>query len=133
MNVNVIVIGIGKLGAGIAKELSSKGESVLAIDRSKEAMERLEGYMGFEQIGDALDLSFLEANGIKTAKSVIIVTENDSTNLFLADICFRIYGIPRIFIRLNDARKEKLCEGTNVQCICPFFLSMERFDRLYNH
>jgi len=127
----IIVIGSGKLGAQIAKNFSEKGENVLVIDKDPESLNKLEDFSGFNQVGDATDLSILESNGIKNAKTVVVTTNDDDTNLFIGDVCDVVYNVPCIFIRLNDANKNKLLEGKNVKSICPFLLSLEDFEARY--
>lgn len=128
---NIIIIGAGKLGATIAKNLSKRGENTLVIDKDENAFAKLDDFGGFIEQGDALDLSILDQAGIKKAKTVIITTDFDATNLFLADVCFYIYDVPHIYIRLNDANKEKLLENTSIKAICPFSLSYDNFLELY--
>lgn len=127
MNNVIIVIGIGKLGANIAKELSSKGENVLCIDENEQAFNKLDEFSGFTQVGDATDLNFLEKQGIAKAKAVVITTDSDDTNVYLAHVCFLIFNVLHIFIRLDDADKSKLLKDTPVIATYPFLLSLDRF------
>ena len=129
---NVIIIGSGKLGSSIAKQLCKKGENVLIIDRNENKLEALEDYSGFVVNGDATDLALLEENGIKTAKTVVLATNDDNTNLYLTDLCHTIYHTPRIFIRLADSRKAVMCDYPEVKTILPFDLSMASFDETYS-
>lgn len=130
-NANVIVIGSGKLGSSIAKDLCKRGENVLIIDKNEEKLEQLEDYSGFIVNGDACDMQTLEDNGIKNAKTVVLATNDDNTNLFLTDVCHFIYHVPNIFIRLADSRKAVMCNYPEVKTILPFDLSMSSFEDYY--
>ncbi len=127
-----IVIGAGRLGSWIAISLQNEGRNVTVLDKDSESLTKLEDFQGFTSIGDATDLSFLESNDIEKADMVIITTEDDKTNLFLADVCLQIYDVPKIFVRLNDSNKMKLLEETRIKPICPFLLSVEKFYSMYN-
>jgi len=127
----IIVIGASRLGANIARMFSERGEDVLMIDKSPEAFNKLsDGFSGYTICGDATEMSFLEANGIATAKKVIIATEDDNINILLAHASFYVYDVPRIYLRLSDCDKGKLIENTSIRAIYPFLLSINEFQFL---
>ncbi|MBE6103961.1 MAG: NAD-binding protein [Erysipelotrichaceae bacterium] len=126
-NVNTIVVGAGRLGSNIAKKLSNNKNDVVLIDKRKDKIGNVVDFSGFVAVGDATDLGFLEENGVKDAKLVAFMTDDDNTNIFLADVCNEIYRTPEIYIRLKDSRKMKIV-SSNVRCICPFDLSLIDFD-----
>ncbi|MBR0385618.1 MAG: NAD-binding protein [Erysipelotrichaceae bacterium] len=124
--IDTIVIGAGRLGSNIARQLSRQ-EDVLLVDISKDELSQVTDFTGFMEVGDATDLSFLEENGVRNLKRIVIITEDDNTNIFLADVCYHIFGLKEIYIRLKDSRKMKLVDSS-VKCICPFDLSLEDFE-----
>ena len=132
-NAKIIVIGCGKLGSSIAKQLCRKGEDVLVIDRDDKKMSNLEDFSGYTLVGDACDINTLEENGIRNAKHVVIATNDDNTNLFLADVCHYLYGVPNIHVRLTDSRKAVMCDYESARTICPFDLSMVNFEEHYSN
>lgn len=128
-----IVIGSGRLGSSIATKMSELGEDVFIIDANDDAFRKLqETFSGYEVIGDATDLGTLERANIKQARTVVVTTESDNINLFIAHVCFYIYHVPHIFVRLNDTDKGQLLEGTDIEPIFPFNLSIHEFLRIYN-
>lgn len=127
MKNKIIVIGAGKLGASIAKELSNRNEDVLVIDLNEVAFNKLDDFSGFTITGDATDLNVLEKYGVKDAKIIIITTDDDNVNLFLSHVCFYIYDVPQIHVRLSDSDKGKLIENTTIKAIYPFNLSLDYF------
>lgn len=123
-----IVIGCGRLGANIATKMSEVGEDVIIIDSTDDAFRKLqESFSGYEIVGDATDLSVLENAYIKHAKTVVITTDSDNTNIYLAHVCYYVYNVPRIFVRLSDTDKGRLLEGTYIKAIYPFTLSLSEF------
>lgn len=121
-----IVIGAGRMGASIARYLNEKS-NVVIVDRNMFKIEKLQDYTGFCEVGDATDLQFLEKIGAKEANRVVIVTEDDNVNIFLADLFKNIIGVKDIYIRLKDSRKRKVVDDS-VICICPFDLSLDYFE-----
>ena len=124
-----VVIGSGRLGANIAAKLSDLGNDVLIIDKDGSSFRKLsETFSGYDIVGDATDLGILENEAfIKEAKEVIITTDSDNVNLFIAHICFFIYDVPNIYVRFSDTDKGKLIEHTTIRAIYPFILSIEDF------
>jgi trk system potassium uptake protein len=127
-----IVIGSGRLGANIATKMSELGEDVIIIDSTDDSFRKLhDSFSGYQVVGDATDLVVLENAMIKHAKTVVITTDSDNTNIFLSHICYYVYNIPRIFVRLADTDKGRLLEGTYIKAIYPFTLSLGEFMELY--
>jgi len=127
MKSDIFVIGAGKFGSKIASLLYDKGQNVLVIDKADKAFHKLDDFSGFTINGDATDLSLLESLGIKDAKMVIITTDDDNTNLFIADVCFYLFDIRKIYVRLSDTDKGTLLENTSIIGIYPFNLSLDYF------
>ncbi|MFA6801610.1 MAG: NAD(P)-binding protein [Acholeplasmataceae bacterium] len=126
-----VVIGSGRLGSNIATIMSEKGEDVIIIDADDDSFRKLhESFSGYQVVGDATDLSILENAFIKQAKTVVIATDIDNVNIFLAHVCYYLYDVPKIFVRISDNDKGKLLEGTNIKPIYPFTLSLTEFNEL---
>ncbi|MCF7932067.1 MAG: NAD-binding protein [Acholeplasmataceae bacterium] len=124
----VIVVGCGRLGASIATKLSEMGEDVHILDVNEDAFRKLrETFSGFEMVGDATDLSVLENAQIKQAKSVVVTTNNDNTNIFIAHVAYYVFNVPRIVVRLADTDKGELLVGTRITPIYPFTLSLNQY------
>jgi trk system potassium uptake protein TrkA len=127
MKGEIFVIGAGKLGAKIASLLYDEGHNVVVIDKSDSAFHKLDDFSGFTVNGDATDLDFLKSQDIEDAEMVIITTDSDNTNLFLADVCFYLFDIKKIYVRLSDTDKGLLLENTPIVGIYPFNLSVDFF------
>jgi trk system potassium uptake protein len=77
-----IIIGCGRLGGGLANVLSDEGHEVLIIDCNKESFLKLSSsYVGLTLIGDATDIDILSEAQVEKATAVIVVTNNDNTNI----------------------------------------------------
>ena len=77
---HVLIIGFGRVGKMVAKLLEAEQVNYIACDINREHVdnERKEGYPLF--MGDASDLEFLGALGIKRAKAVVITIDNQVTS-----------------------------------------------------
>ena len=129
MNGNVIIIGAGRVGSSIAALLNEQNYHVTVIDKNKDALINVEDFTGYFEVADASNIEVLQRIGIKNADVVVISTEDDDTNVFLTDVCHFVFGVPRIFVRLADAQKERLCRYPSVRAILPFLLSRDECSR----
>lgn len=127
----IIIVGSSRFGSGLAGLLSQKGSRVAVIDLNEDSFRKLpEDFSGYEITGDGTDLDVLKQAGVEEAAMVIAATDDDNTNLLIAQIASRIFHVPNVYSRLNDKNKEKLIRGFNIKPICPFVLSVNEFARL---
>lgn len=124
-----LVIGMSNFGRNIAQELNSMGKNVTVIDRNEEIFDFMDEFSGFMVKGDATDPTVLESNGIKNAYMVVITTNDDNTNIFLAHLCEKVYKVPEIFCRVADTEKNILLDE-NIKIINPFSLCMDYFNKV---
>lgn len=131
MNGSVIIIGAGRVGSSIARLLNEQNYQVTIVDKDKDALLNVEDFTGYFEVADASNVEVLQRIGVGNADAVVISTEDDDTNIFLTDVCHFVFGVPRIFVRLADAQKEKLCHYPSVRAILPFLLSLDEFSRVF--
>ncbi len=129
MNGSVIIIGAGRVGSSIARLLNEQNYQVTIVDKDKDALLNVEDFTGYFEVADASNVEVLQRIGVGDVDAVVISTEDDDTNIFLTDVCHFVFGVPRIFVRLADAQKEKLCHYPSVRAILPFLLSLDEFSR----
>jgi len=118
--VKAIVIGCGRVGSQVAKNLDAEGWDVAAIDENEEVLNRLgEAWSGGFFVGHAMDLDLLREAGIEDADAVVIATNGDNTNLVVAQIAQRQFEVPFVIVRILDPARAELYEGLGLQIICP--------------
>ena len=100
----VLIIGAGKVGQAAARALRRKGLKVHAIDKTEEALGTLLEHVDGVFAGDAADRSLLQRAGIDTAASVLLTTNNDAMNIYLAVYCRRLNPNLRIVSRITHER-----------------------------
>ena len=131
MKDHIVVIGAGKFGSYLATSISTLGSDVVLIDKNPEEFSTIaDSFVGIELVGDASDLSVLEEAQVSKASQVVIVTKNDNTNIFLANICSTIFKVPKIFLMQNSNDKAGLLAGYNFNVIYPFNLSVKEYFNL---
>jgi len=100
----VLIIGAGKVGQAAARALRRKGLTVHAIDRTAQALGTLRQDVDVAFEGDAADRQLLERAGINDAASVLLTTNDDAMNIYLAVYCRRLNPQLRIVSRITHER-----------------------------
>ena len=100
----VLVIGAGKVGQAAARSLQRKGLAVHGIDRSRNALSTLADACEHVFAGDAADRRVLNQAGIDRAASVLLTTNDDAMNIYLAVYCRRLNPELRIVSRVTHEK-----------------------------
>ena len=126
-----VIIGCGRLGASLANAISDKEASVMMVDRDERAFRKLgTAYGGLTLTGDATDIAVLRSAEIERADTVVSVTNDDNTNIMVAQIACNVYHIPNVICRLYDPEREIVYKEFGIDTICPTVLSTREIDRL---
>ena len=116
----VIVIGCGRMGAGVAQALNLRGDAVTVVDKDRGAFEQLgPGFRGHQIVGVGFDRQVLLKAGIERADALVAVTANDAANVVTARLASRAFQVPRVVARLYDPRKAEVYRRLGLQTISP--------------
>jgi Trk K+ transport system NAD-binding subunit len=100
----VLVIGAGKVGQAAAHALKKKGVTVYVIDRDSKSLEGLAAQVDAVHAGDAADRTLIERAGIASAATVLLTTNDDAMNIYLAVFCRKLNPALRIVSRITHER-----------------------------
>lgn len=99
----VIVIGGGKVGYYLARDLVDRGEEVTLVEKDGSRAEWLEGQLGsIVMRGDGDEMGFLATTGIERADAVLAVTGDDEDNLVALQLAKKRFNVPRTVARVNN-------------------------------
>jgi trk system potassium uptake protein TrkA len=101
----VLIVGGGKVGWNLARELIDKGEEITLIESDRRRYLVIEQELEHAvQYGDATELWVLERAGIQRADLVIAVTGDDEDNMLVCQVAKEKYLVERIIARVNNPR-----------------------------
>jgi len=100
----VIVIGGGKVGCSTTKTLRSRGVTVHMVEREESLRHSLEGVADKLLIGDAADRELIMGAGLAEAPSVLLTTNDDAMNIYLAVYYRRLNPDLRVISRITHER-----------------------------
>lgn len=128
----VIIVGCGSLGSKLATILANQNDAVSIIDIDENSFVKLPAtYHEFCIDGDATDTDILELAGIKTADRLLALTNDDNTNIMIAQIAKEYYKVKQVIAKIDDATKEASYAQTGITAICPLLLSLNEFERIF--
>jgi trk/ktr system potassium uptake protein len=118
--VKAVVIGCGRVGSAVAKRLDSEGWDVTAVDEKEEALARLgDTWAGGFVVGHGMDERVLREAGIDEADAVVVATDGDNTNLVVAQVAQKRYGIDCVVVRVLDPARAEFYAARGLRTVCP--------------
>ena len=103
----VLVIGSGKVGLAAVQALKRNKRNqipVHVLDRNERAVDRLKDLADAWFVGDAADLEVLQIAGLELASTVLLTTNDDAMNIYLAVYFRRLNPNLRIVSRITHER-----------------------------
>jgi trk system potassium uptake protein len=101
----VIIIGAGKVGLNLGRELRAKGHEVTLIESDPTRFATVEEEFEHQaQYGDGSELWVMERAGVERAEMLIAVTGDDEDNMLICQVAREKYGVERIISRCNNPR-----------------------------
>jgi trk system potassium uptake protein TrkA len=127
----IIIVGAGKVGWNLARELLEKDNEVTLIESNRERYLTVEQELEHNiQYGDASELWVLERAGISRADLVIAVTGDDEDNMLICQVAKEKYLVDRIIARVNNPRNREHFELLGIK---PVVSATDLILRLIEH
>ena len=130
----ILIVGCGKLGAGLALELYKKGHTISIIDKDEDSFYRLGAdFNGTLVVGNGYDQKVLEEAEIEYADAMVCATGNDEINAVAAKIGKDKYYVKYVIARLYNPRKAKVYEALGIKAISTTGFSINRAIELLSY
>jgi trk system potassium uptake protein TrkA len=127
----VVIVGGGKVGWNLARELIEKQHEVTLIEEHRSRYLAIEEELEHAvQYGDGTEMWVLERAGIQRAELVVAVTGDDEDNILICQMAREKYDIQRTIARVNNPRNRALFDLLNV---APVVSATDLILRLIEH
>ena len=127
----IIIVGAGKVGWNLARELIEKDNEVTLIESNRERYLTVEQELEHNiQYGDASELWVLERAGISRADMVIAVTGDDEDNMLICQVAKEKYLVDRVIARVNNPRNRETFDLLGIK---PVVSATDLILRLIEH
>ena len=132
----VLVVGAGRVGSSVATVALRAGHTVSVLDEDPMSHERLDVELGrgWEEaggqftIGTAMEVEALVEAGIDRADVFIASTNGDNTNLVIAQVAQRRFGVAKVVARVLDPRRAAWYSEQGVHTICGTAIAIQQLE-----
>ena len=115
----VLIVGCGRVGSTLAREMDAAGHQVTIIDERVSAFKRLgDDFKGEAIVGTGIDESVLRRAGIENADCFASVTNGDNRNIMAAQIAKVVFRVPRVITRIYDPIREQVYREMGLETVC---------------
>jgi trk system potassium uptake protein len=120
-----VIVGCGRVGAGLADELDRAGWQVLIIDLQASAFDRLPSSFGGTALrGDGTDEDTLRRAGAEDAHLFLALTEGDNRNVMAAQLGVEALGARTCVAKINDPVRAEAYAHLGIATLCRTNLMM---------
>ena len=130
-----IVIGLGRFGQGVARQLCALGGEVVAMDVRSELVDQVANDVTHAVVGDARDKEVLKALGVRNFDCAVIAIGDDLAASILVSMNLQELGVPYIVSKAHDETHRHLLEKLGVnRVVIPEKEQAQRLARsLHSH
>ena len=108
MRKEFVVIGLGRFGSSIVRELIAQGANVMAIDSSQERVDDFAQIATQAVVADTTDESVIKSLGLWNFEHVIVAIGEDIQSSILTTLILKELGVPQITAKANNDYHEKV-------------------------
>ena len=121
---SVVILGCGRVGSTLARQLSLAGHAVSIIDLTGDAFRRLgTRFKGQRVVGSGLDQDTLQRAGLDKADVFAAVTQGDNTNIMASQLAREVFSVPRVIARIYDPIRAQAYREMGISTICTTTLA----------
>lgn len=114
------MIGCGRVGSAVARDLAEEGWDVTCVDEQEEALARLgPRWGGGFVVGHGMDSEILQTAGVPDADAVVVATDGDNTNLVIGQVVEKRWAVPCVVVRVLDPARADFYAARGMRTICP--------------
>ncbi|MBE3073498.1 MAG: TrkA family potassium uptake protein [Actinobacteria bacterium] len=113
-----VIMGCGRVGSTLARNLESQGHDVAVIDSNSAAFRRLGGtFEGKRVKGLGFDQYTLIEAGIENAYAFAAVSNGDNSNILAARVARETYGVEHVVARIYDPGRAAIYQRLGIPTV----------------
>lgn len=105
-----VVIGLGRFGTAVARELSALGHEVLALDLDEIKVQRVADKVTHAVTGDARDINVLKALGVRNFDCAVVAMGSDVGNSALITLNLKELGVKEVICKAQSHVHSRVLE-----------------------
>jgi trk system potassium uptake protein TrkA len=116
--VHVVIMGCGRVGSSLARNLERRGHTVAIIDQNPDAFRRLgPTYSGRKVTGTGFDRAVLDEAGIENADAFAAVSSGDNSNIISARVARETFGVDKVVARIYDPGRAEIYQRLGIPTV----------------
>jgi trk system potassium uptake protein TrkA len=128
--VHIVIMGCGRVGSLLARQLGDAGHSVAVIDRDIEAFRRLgPEFRGAQVQGLGFDRDTLIKARIAEAHAFAAVSSGDNSNIIAARVAREQFGVEIVVARIYDPKRAAVYERLGIPTVATVPWTADRLLR----
>jgi NhaP-type Na+/H+ or K+/H+ antiporter len=119
MPMDILIVGAGRVGRMLAKEMLAAGEDVMLVDLDPRKAELARELGVRVVVGDGTTTDVLTQAGVEHAKTVVAATASDKDNLLICQLAKTTFGRERLVARVTAPEAVASFEALGIQVMNP--------------
>jgi trk system potassium uptake protein len=116
--VHVVIMGCGRVGSSLARNLERREHTVAIIDQNPDAFRRLgPTYTGRKVMGFGFDRDVLREAQIEKADAFAAVSSGDNSNIISARVARETFGIQNVVARIYDPGRAEIYQRLGIPTV----------------
>jgi len=118
IDVHVVIMGCGRVGSSLARNLERRNHTVAIIDQNPDAFRRLgPTYSGRKVMGFGFDRDVLREALIDRADAFAAVSSGDNSNIISARVARETFGIHNVVARIYDPGRAEIYQRLGIPTV----------------
>lgn len=113
------IIGLGRFGSALAKELAQSGAELLVIDRDEEKVRELREYTENALVVVPLDKKTLVETGVQNCDIAIVCIGEHMESSILTTLNLVSLGVPKVISKANSPEHGEILERLGAEVVYP--------------
>jgi trk system potassium uptake protein TrkA len=127
---HIVIVGCGRVGSGLARELVAEGHSVAVVDKNKKQFRRLgPDFSGSTIEGSGFDRDALAEAGVGHADALAAVTSGDNSNILTARIAREHFGVSSVVARIYDPQRAEVYQRLGIATVATVTWTIDQVRR----
>ncbi len=130
---NILIVGCGKVGSGLANYLSRMGHDVAVVDNNADSFDMLDDdYVGMTVQGVPIDMDVLRRAGIEACNVMAAVTHDDNVNIMVSQVAKEIFNVDKVLTRIYNPKHKNVFSQFGLTTVCPTSLTVDVIQSIIN-
>jgi trk system potassium uptake protein TrkA len=116
----VVIMGCGRLGSTLARELDQEGHNVTVIDIDSAAFNWLDDdFRGSTIVGAGEDIEVQEVAGVPGADIFLALANGDNRNAMAVQVAKHVHRAARVVARIYDPERAEVYRQLGINVVNP--------------